>query len=244
MMKFVRLGALLSVLLAAILMSGCMEMKEHLTLNDDLSGNVVVKIKLLGMMAGAIQQAPPPSEAEVEEAKKNCPEGVRLTKFGFEDADGTKLIVFAFDFDHVEKLRKLDMTALKPADKREPGEEPRFMFENLKVTKNEDGSYTYERAGTADEFKPETPGGEGGDGMDEGGEEDPMAAQMKAMLEGMMKDLKVEFRVTFPSVPTDSNADATEGNDARWTLDWPKIQEIEKSGKTPDPQKAKFTVAG
>lgn len=205
----------IALLGAAVMLYGCIEYEEDLVLNADRSGTVKVKYAMseqlaamMAMGAGDQDKGELPVDKEKVEKLFSGKEGLKVSNISVELKEKKKVVSFTVAFDDVDNLAKSNFALFK---------------EGLTFTRNEDGTFTYERKMSdtggpkAQPEKKEGAEGEVPEGMEEMGEE-----MGKAMMKGMMEQFglpKFTYKLTLPGTITETNADSHEGRAAQWKVE-------------------------
>ena len=252
---------LLAVVLgcAAFVSTGCFDIEQTLTLERNLSGRAGFRMKVdlegMAMVMAQMQRAMSgkegaPTAAEIEAAKKEMmkedkpmdpaefakgrkeleaklPKGVTLVDATFEEKGLTMLMNFVFGFDHPSKLAQITFPDEKGGGgpgggPGGPGGNPvDSPFGGLKVTD--------EGATILVTSPPQNP-------MADAMKDAPPTAdpEMKKMIEGMFKDLRVAFKITSPLAIVEQNAHRKEGNTLVWeytlkSLETMKPEQLQQS---------------
>ncbi len=196
--------ALLALLAAAALvLSGCMDVSNDVTLDADGSGKVEISLlfseQMMAMMAmehgGDIDAAIEELRSEME-ADSEVPEDV---EFVFEEREGGLYMGATASFDTPSELEELLTSG---------GEEA--MFSSFSLVEHGD---SWELTAAADTSGFDT----SLSGEDLGGSEE-MDIDVDAFAELLGGKPTVEFSMTFPGKVTDSNATTVDGTTATWDL--------------------------
>jgi hypothetical protein len=141
-----------------------------------------------------------------KELEASLPKGVTLVDATFEEKGLTLLANFVFGFDHPSKLAQIKFPEEKDATAAGPGSDNPVdsPFGGLKVTD--------EGATILVTSPPQNPMGEA---MKDA---PPMGAdaEMKKLVDGMFKNLRVAFKITSPLTAVEQNAHRREGNTLVW----------------------------
>jgi len=222
---------------AALVSTGCFDIEQTLSLERNLSGRAGFRMKVdlegMALIMAQMQRSMSgkegaPTAAEIEAAKKEMlkedkpmdpaefakgrkeleaklPKGVTLVDATFEEKGLTMLMNFVFGFDHPSKLAQITFPDDKsgggpPGQGGSPVDSP---FGGLKVTD--------EGATILVTSPPQNP-------MADAMKDAPPTAdpEMKKMIEGMFKDLRVAFKITSPLAIVEQNAHRKEGNTLIW----------------------------
>jgi len=226
----------------AMFAAGCMQVEYGVVLERDLSGtadiDLTVDLDRIARTAASVKSAfegtGEPTEEQIEEARQeilteldledsfdadslraeiepDLPDGVRLIDVE-EKQDGMRRRVYMnFAFDHVDRLRELDArsdrSGLPGAD--DDGSRP---FEGLEIIEK-DGEIIVrnEPIDPVDEI-------EGNLFVSDG------------MIENMLQDLSVTFRLETPFEVLEHNATRREGRTLIWAFDWERLKGDEPLG--------------
>ena len=252
---------LLAVVLgcAALVSTGCFDIEQTLSLERNLSGRAGFRMKVdlegMAMIMAQFQRSMedkkgPPTAAEIEAAKKEMmkddkpmdpaefakgrkeleaklPKGVTLVDATFEEKGLTMLMNFVFGFDHPSKLAQITFPDEKGGGPGGPGgsagspvDSP---FGGLKVVD--------EGATILVTSPPQNPMADAMKDAPPGATADP---EMKKMIDGMFKSLRVAFKITSPLAIVEQNAHRKEGNTLVWeytlaSLEKMKPQQLQES---------------
>ncbi|MCF7675078.1 MAG: hypothetical protein K9N23_13130 [Akkermansiaceae bacterium] len=213
------------VALAALVLPSCLQQHTTITLNQDGSGTIVEETVFgaqmsamlggLGGLGGGEDAKDPlkdlmsPDKAKARAAKLG--EGVTVEKTEAIDADGKKGARVTYHFADINKVKFTDSTdamgealgdgmpAPAGADKPKADKKPttfKYVDNVLTITNPDDEKVAKEDKEEAAE--------EGGD--------DPQAAQMEAMMKGMMADMKISLKLVIPAGIAETNATHVDGN--------------------------------
>lgn len=226
----------------AMLATGCMQVEYGIVLDDDLSGTAHMDLavdldrvaRTTASVKAAFEGTGEPTEEQIEEARDeilaeldledsfdaaslraeiepDLPDGVRL--IGVEEAqDGLKRRVrMDFAFDHVDRLREFDTGSDRfgEAGADHDGSRP---FEGLEIIEK-DGEIIVRN----DPIDP----------IDEI-EDNPFVSG--GMIDNMLQDLSVTFRLETPFDVLEHNATRSEGRALVWVFDWERLRQDEPVG--------------
>ncbi len=239
-MRYAR--TLSGVIGAAVLSVGCVQVDYGITLENDLSGTsdfeMVIDLDRVAYAAAAVQAAftnegGPPTAEQVEEAKKDLlaefdeeredfdedevraeleddlPDGMSV-RYARQKHDGLRQsLELGFAFDHVDRLREMRVGD-EEADDLGLGDSA--LYEGLEIT--EDGDEIIIR-------------NEPIDPIEEVSGEDMLAEDL---VEGLLKDLRVTFRLETPFRVLEHNATRVEGATLVWVFDYERLTSDEPGG--------------
>ena len=217
---------------ALVMMYGCYEYEEHLTLNADGSGSVKVKYVMAEEEAAdEVERWDPPPDSLRDGAipceKKHVEElfsgkeGLKVRDISVSTSDGQRTVSFTVTFDNFQRLQKTHFAA--------------FM-NGMMFFRNEEGRFSYERWLTEErwlgqERQPvEAPGNQD--------EREPI--ELSEEPKRNHPDLKFVFKLTLPVEIAETNAHTHAGNMAEWRIEteeeeekWRKQGWILKAETTP-----------
>jgi len=179
-------------------------------------------------MMEKMKEDPDTSEIDLDEARKDLPEGITLIDANVKQ-DGLKVNTFMhFGFDKVERLKEISLKD-KPAEGEEGGGQPNPMdspidtpFGDLQV--DDDGTYVTIRSKPGD---PTENVKEEAAGPDDNPE-------MTKMMEDAFKGLRVAWNIEAPFEVVEHNATRKEGNTLYWEYTYDTIKKMEAEGKEPE----------
>ena len=250
---------LLAVVLgsAALVSTGCFDIEQSLSLERNLSGRAGFRMKvdmdsfvlfMAQMQHSMSGKQGAPSAADIDAVRKemmkdakamdpaefakgrkeleaSLPKGVTLVDATFQEQGLTMLANFVFGFDHPSKLAQIKFPEEKNAAGGGPGEGSPVdtPFGGLKVTD--------EGATILVTSPPQNPMAEAMKDAPPGAATDP---EMKKMIDGMFKSLRVAFKITSPLAVVEQNAHRKEGNTLVWeytlaSLEKMKPQQLQES---------------
>lgn len=231
------------LLVLTVLSVGCMQVDYGIVLEDDLSGttdlDITIDLDRIAYSAALIQAAfegtgEPPTEEQVEAAREkilsemdseekfdeddmraeieeDLPDGMTL-RYAKQERDELKQRVrLGFGFDHVDRLREFEMRDDEDDD-HVPGVEHSRPFEGLEVI--ERGNEVIVRNEPIDPI----------DDMSDS----PMVSER--MVDNMMKDLSVTFRLETPFEIVEHNATHRDGRTLVWVFDYERLKQDEPAG--------------
>lgn len=233
---------LLAVVLgcAAFVSTGCFDIEQTLQLERNLTGRAGFRMKvdlesmvlfMAQMQHSMSGKQGAPSAADIEAARKEMmkdskpmdpaefakgrkeleaklPKGVTLIDATFEEKGLTMLANFVFGFDHPSKLAQITFPDEKGGGNAGgPGSDSPVdtPFGGLKVTD--------EGATILVTSPPQNPVADAMKDAPPGAAADP---EMKKMIDGMFKNLRVAFKITSPLAIVEQNAHRKEGNTLVW----------------------------
>lgn len=238
MRKLMRIG-LFGLTLMAV---GCLQVDYGIVLEDDLSGtadlDITIDLERIAYSIAMVQAAfegtgAPPTDEQVEAARNkilaemdsekdfdsddlrdeiepDLPDGMTL-RYAEEDRDELKQTVrLGFGFDHVDRLREFEMR--DDDGDYVPGVDDSRPFEGLEIV--ERGNEVIVRNDPIDPI----------DDMSDS----PMVSEK--MIDNMMKDLSVTFRLETPFDVVDHNATRKEGRTLIWVFDYERLRQDEPAG--------------
>lgn len=238
-MRIVKRIGLISLTLMAV---GCMQIDYGIVLEDDLSGtadlDMTIDLDRIAYSAALIQAAfegtgEPPTDEQVEAARErilsemdseedynatelraeiepDLPDGMTL-RYAEEERDDLKQTVrLGFAFDHVDRLREFEMR--DDDGDHVPGVEKSQPFEGLEII--ERGNEVIVRNEPIDPI----------DDMSDS----PMVSEK--MIDNMMKDLSVTFRLETPFDVVEHNATRKDGRTLIWVFDYERLRQDEPAG--------------
>ena len=231
------------LLVLTVLSVGCMQVDYGIVLEDDLSGttdlDITIDLDRIAYSVALIQAAfegtgEPPTEEQVEAAREkilsemdseekfdeddmraeieeDLPDGMTL-RYAKQERDELKQRVrLGFGFDHVDRLREFEMRDDEDDD-HVPGVEHSRPFEGLEVI--ERGNEVIVRNEPIDPI----------DDMSDS----PMVSER--MVDNMMKDLSVTFRLETPFEIVEHNATRKDGRSLIWVFDYERLKQDEPAG--------------
>lgn len=205
-------------------MKHSMEGKEGAPSKEEIEA---AKKEMMEKMA----EDPETSEFDIEDARKDLPEGITLIDADVKQ-DGLKVNTWMhFGFDKLERLKEISLSD-KPAEGEEgAGGPPNPMespidtpFGDLQI--EDDGKYLTIRSKPGDptkSVKEEAPtGGEEGD------------PEMEKMMEDAFKGLRVAWNIEAPFEIVEHNATRKDGDTLYWEYTYDSIKKMEEEGKEPE----------
>lgn len=186
-------------------------------------------------MMEEMSKDPETSEFDIEDARKDMPEGIELIDANVKQ-DGLKVDTWMhFGFDKVERLREINLSD-SPAEGEEGGGPPNPMkspidtpFGDLEV--DDDGKFVTIRSKPNDptkSVKEDTADGPGAD------------PEMEKMIEDAFRGLRIAWNIEAPFEIVEHNATRKEGNKLYWEYTYDSIKAMEEQGKEPEPVYVKY----
>jgi hypothetical protein len=186
-------------------------------------------------MMDEMSKDPSTSEFDIEDARKDLPEGIKLLNANVKQ-DGMKVATFMhFGFDRIERLKEISLKD-KPAE-GEAGGPPNPMespidtpFGDLEV--EDDGKFVTIRS------KPNDPTRSVKEETSDGPADDP---EMEKMIEDAFRGLRIAWNIEAPFEVVEHNATRKEGNKLYWEYTYDSIKEMEAKGHDgPEPIFVKY----
>jgi hypothetical protein len=226
----------------ALLATGCVQVEYGVVLERDLSGTADIDLtvdldriaRTTASVKSAFEGTGEPTEEQIEEARREIlaeldledsfdadslraeiepelPDGVRLIDVEEEQDGLQRRLRMDFAFDHVDRLRELNA---RPDRSKLPGanSEGSNVFEGLEIVES-DGEIIVRN----DPIDP----------IDEV-EDNPFVSE--GMIENMLQDFSVTFRLETPFEVIEHNATRREGRTLIWVFDWERLQQDEPTG--------------
>ncbi len=216
--------AIVMVVAAAVLLSGCFEMKEELVLNADGSGTLTGKyvfgeqmtamMSMGAAMGGAMESGDdsnlPMTAEDVKKMFKGP--GIEVKEAKAETVEGKQNLTFKVAFKDVNELFKTK----------------KYKDGKPVLSKNASGELVLEMGsegmgkglGVPEQEMPEDMTPELQEMMKQ------QQQAMMAMMEPMLKGLRMEFTIVMPNALTTTNAHKKEGRRATWVYDMDKLKEL------------------
>jgi hypothetical protein len=198
---------------ALLMLTGCLQADFGVTLNDDESGQFVVRTvinreqfaemeEMFGGMMGETTEAPEdPCDSLMEDlATEDLPPGAEVEPIDDGEWCGGLVTIPFANLDEFNELA---------ADFNSSSEDEEAGFGTIALTETGAG-YRFEVTGVALSDEAMGVGGEGEEGLEE----------FTAMFEQLLDDMRITYDVRLPGAPIDHNADAVEGNRFHWDLEW------------------------
>jgi hypothetical protein len=225
-----------------LLSVGCMQIEYGIVLEEDLSGttdlDITIDLDRIAYSAALIQAAfegtgEPPTEEQVEAAREkilsemdseerfdedemraeieeDLPDGMTL-RYARQERDELKQTVqLGLAFDHVDRLREFEMR--DDDDDHVPGVDESRPFEGLEIV--EQGNEVIVRNEPIDPIDDIS--------------DNPMVSDR--MVDNMMKDLSVTFRLETPFDIVEHNATRKDGRTLIWVFDYERLKQDEPAG--------------
>lgn len=238
--------------LCALVLAGCFDIEQTLTLEKNMSGKAGYTMKfdmepMVAFMAGMKRQMEgkegPPTAEEIaaakqemlasskqqtkmppkEEIAKKLPKGVTLLDAKVQE-DGLKFgMDMLFGFDHVSKLKEIELKSSEPAETQEaaappgPGGGPQPMdspFGGLQFTDE------------GDTFLVTSPAQNPVAEQSEQASQAQLSPEEKKQVEDMLGKLRVAFKITAPFQIVEHNAHRKEGKTLVWEYDLESFEKM------------------
>lgn len=233
--------------LCALVLAGCFDVEQTLTLEKNMSGKAGYSMKLdmdpmvafmAGMKRGMEGKEGPPTKEEIAavraemiasrksqtkiptkaEIEQKLPKGVTLLDSKFLD-DGLKFGVdMLFGFDHVSKLREIELKEKPEGEAQEagPGQATPMdsPFGGLEL-KDEGDTFVITSA-TGNPLAEQT----------EQAEQMQLSPEEKKQVEDMLGKLRVAFKISAPFQVVEHNAHRKEGNTLVWEYDLDSFEKM------------------
>lgn len=233
--------------LCALVLAGCFDIEQTLTLEKDMSGKAGYSMKfdmepMVAFMAGMKRQMEgkegPPTAEEIatvkqemlassksqmkvppkEELAKKLPKGITLLDAKVKE-DGLKFGTdMLFGFDHVSKLQEIDLKSAEPAGTQEAAA-PGPGPQQPSPMDSPFGGLQFKDEGET--FLVTSPARNPVAEQSEQAEEMNLSPEEKKQVEDLLGKLRVAFKITSPLQIVEHNAHRKEGNTLIWeyTLD-------------------------
>lgn len=236
--------------LCALALAGCFDIEQTLTLEKNMSGKAGYTMKfdmepMVAFMAGMKRQMEgkegPPTAEEIaavkqemlassksqtklppkEEMAKKLPKGVTLLDAKVQE-DGLKFgMNMLFGFDHVSKLKEIDLKSAEPAETQEaaapgPG--------GPKPMDSPFGGLQFKDEG--DTFLVTSPTENPVAEQAEQAEQAQLSPEEKKQVEDLLGKLRVAFKITAPFQVVEHNAHRKEGNTLVWEYDLESFEKM------------------
>ncbi len=178
-------------------------------------------------MMEEMSKDPETSEFDIEDARKDMPEGVTLIDANVKQ-DGLKVATWMhFGFDNIKRLKEISLKD-KPAEGEEGGGGPPNPMESpidtpfgdLEV--EDDGTFVTVRSKPNDptkSVKEETADGPAGD------------PEMEKMMEDAFKGLRIAWNIEAPFKVVEHNATRQDGDTLYWEYTYDSMKEMEAKGQ-------------
>ena len=241
-MRYVRV--LSTVIGSALVSAGCVQIDYGITLREDLAGTsdfaMTIDLDRVAYAAAAVQAAftnegGPPTAEQVEEARKELLDEIEADREEFDETrmraeieedlpDGMTVryarqerdelrqsVELGFAFDHVDRLREMRLGDEDEGD-LDLGLEGSAPFEGLEIV--EEGDEIIVRNDPIDP-------------IEEVSSEGMLAEDI---VEGLLKDLSITFRLETPFRVLEHNATRVEGRTLIWVFDYERLTSAEPGG--------------
>jgi hypothetical protein len=241
-------GAWLGMAACLVVLSGCFDVEQTMTLERDLSGKagfsmhvdmepmVLFMVRMQREMAG---QTGEPTKAEIDKARteflasgktqasgppskaeieKQLPPGVKLLDSSFQE-EGTKVGArFLFGFDNVSKLSQIKIASKKEGEDGQAGPPSQNPSESPF-----DSLQVKDEGGTilvtSKALNPVADQKEQASGMD-------LSPEMKKQVEDAFKGVRVAFKIDAPFEVLEHNATRKEGRTLIWEYDMKSLEKM------------------
>lgn len=187
-------------------------------------------------MMEEMSKDPETSEFDLEDARKDLPEGITLIDANVKQ-DGLKVNTWMhFGFDKVERLKEINLKDAPAEGKEGGGGPPNPMespidtpFGDLEVV--DDGKFvtiTSKPNDPTKSVKEDTADGPAGD------------PEMEKMMEDAFSGLRIAWNIEAPFEIVEHNATRKDGNTLYWEYTYDSIKKMEEQGKEPEPVFVKY----
>lgn len=237
--------------LCALVLAGCFDIEQTLTLEKNMSGKAGYNLKfdmepMVAFMAGMKRQMEgkegPPTAEEIAAAKqemlasskqqmkvpskdemaKKLPKGVTLLDAKVQE-DGLKFgMDMLFGFDHVSKLKEIDLKSSESAETQEAA--PPGPPGGPKPMDSPFGGLQFEDEG--DTFLVTSPAQNPVAEQSEQAEQMQLSPEEKKQVEDLLGKLRVAFKITAPFQVVEHNAHRKEGNTLVWEYDLESFEKM------------------
>jgi hypothetical protein len=238
--------------LSGLLLAGCFDIEQTLTLEKNMSGKAGYAMKfdmkpmvafMAGMKRGMEGKEGPPTAEEIaaveqemlasrkaqtqipskEEIAKNLPKGITLLDSKVQE-DGLKFgMDMLFGFDHVSKLQEIDLK--KPeAGEAQQQEMPGPGAQGENPMESPFGGLQFKDEG--DTFLVTSPTENPLAEQTEQAEQAQLSPEEKKQVEEMLGKLRVAFKITAPFQIVEHNAHRKEGNTLVWEYDLDSFEKM------------------
>lgn len=238
--------------LCALVLAGCFDVEQTLTLEKNMSGKAGYAMKfdmkpMVAFMAGMKRQMEgkegPPTAAEMaevekemlasrksqttiptkEEIAKKLPKGITLLDSKIQE-DGLKFgMNMLFGFDHVSKLQEIDLKEAKPEQAQE-GAPPGPGGQGPDLVDSPFGGLQFKDEG--DTFLVTSPTSNPLAEQTEQADQMQLSPEEKKQVEDMLGQLRVAFKITAPFQVVEHNAHRKEGNTLVWEYDLDSFEKM------------------
>ena len=240
--------------LCALVLAGCFDIEQTLTLEKNMSGQAGYTMKfdmepMVAFMAGMKRQMEgkegPPTAEEIAAAKqemlassksqtkippkaeiaKKLPKGVTLLDAKVQE-DGLKFgMNMLFGFDHVSKLKEIDLKSAEPAETQEAaGSGPGGGPGGPKPMDSPFGGLQFKDEG--DTFLVTSPTENPVAEQSEQASQAQLSPEEKKQVEDLLGKLRVAFKITAPFQVVEHNAHRKEGNTLVWEYDLESFEKM------------------
>ncbi|HVG10368.1 MAG TPA: hypothetical protein VNM67_21870 [Thermoanaerobaculia bacterium] len=231
--------------LSGLLLAGCFDIEQTLTLEKNMSGKAGYAMKfdmkpMVGFMAGMKRamegKEGPPTAEEIaaveqemlasskaerkipskEEIAKNLPKGVTLLDSKVQE-DGLKFgMNVLFGFDHISKLQEIELKSAEP-EKAQPPEAPAPPGPGAQGPNPMESPFGgLQFKDEGDTFLVTSPANNPIADQKEQASQMEMSPEDKKQIEEMLGKLRVAFKITAPFKVVEHNAHRKEGNTLIW----------------------------
>jgi hypothetical protein len=227
--------------LSGLLLAGCFDIEQTLTLEKNMSGKAGFAMKfdmepmvafMAGMKRGMEGKEGPPTAEEIaavrqemlassksqmkvppkEEIAKKLPKGVTLLDSKIQE-DGLKFgMNMLFGFDHVSKLQEIDLKAAEPGEAQEGA--PPGAPQGPNPMESPFGGLQFKDEG--DTFLVTSPTENPLAQQKEQASQMELSPEEKKQVEDLLGKLRVAFKITAPFKVVEHNAHRKEGNTLIW----------------------------
>jgi hypothetical protein len=241
--------------LCALALAGCFDIEQTLTLDKNMSGKAGYSMKfdmkpMVAFMAGMKRQMEgkegPPTAEEIaavekemlasrksqstvpskEEIEKKLPKGITLLDTKVHE-DGLKFgMDMLFGFDHVSKLKEINLKSPEPAQPQEAAElpGPGAAVQGPNPMESPFGGLVFTDEG--DTFLLTTPAENPLSEQTEQAEQMELSPEEKKQVEDMLGKMRVAFKITAPFQVVEHNAHRKEGNTLVWEFNLDSFQKM------------------
>jgi hypothetical protein len=238
--------------LSGLLLAGCFDVEQTLTLNKDMSGKAGFAMKfdmepMAVFMAGMKRQMEgkegPPTAEEIaaakqemmasrkeknpvpskEEIAKDLPKGITLLDSKFQD-EGLKVgMNLLFGFDHISKLQEIDLKK-EPKEEAQPADMPGPGAGGPSPMDSPFGGLQFVDEGAT--FLVTSPAENPVAEQAEQADQMQLSPEEKKQVEDMLGKLRVAFKITAPFAIVEHNAHRKEGDTLIWEYDLDSFQKM------------------
>jgi hypothetical protein len=237
--------------LSGLLLAGCFDIEQTLTLEKNMSGKAGFAMKfdmepmvafMAGMKRGMEGKEGPPTAEEIaavrqemlassksqmkvppkEEMAKKLPKGVTLLDSKIQE-DGLKFgMNMLFGFDHVSKLQEIDLKTPEPAEAQEAA--PPGAPQGPNPMESPFGGLQFKDEG--DTFLVTSPTENPLAEQKEQASQMELSPEEKKQVEDLLGKLRVAFKITAPFQVVEHNAHRKEGNTLIWEYDLESFEKM------------------